>query len=492
MEKFDIFRDIAERTGGDIYIGVVGPVRSGKSVFIKRFMELMVLPHIEDPHDYERAKDSLPQCGAGRTVTTTEPKFIPDEGVEITVKEGISFRVRLVDCVGYTVEGALGYEEEEGPRMVTTPWFEEDIPFQEAAEVGTRKVIAEHSTVGVLVTTDGSITDIPRESYAPAERRVVQELKEVGKPFVIVLNSAHPRAESTLELASQLEMEYDVATVALDCLHMTQEDVLLLVEQLLYEFPVREVEVTLPAWVEVLEPTHWLRSELEQTVSEVVRNVRRLRDVNKAIASLQAHERVQEVLLKRLDMGQGIATLQVEACESLFFRVLEEITGCAITGKADLVPLMRELALAKREYDRVAEALKEVRQLGYGMVPPTLDEMTFDEPELIRQGSRFGVRLRASAPTLHFIRADIHTEVTPLIGTEQQCEELVRYLLNQFEDDPKRIWQSDIFGKPLHELVREGIQSKLFRMPEDVQEKLQETLERLINEGSAGLICIII
>ncbi|HCW50731.1 MAG TPA: stage IV sporulation protein A [Clostridiales bacterium] len=492
MEKFDIFKDIAERTGGDIYIGVVGPVRTGKSTFIRKFMEMLVLPNIIDPDERQRTVDELPQGGMGRTIMTTEPKFIPDEGVRITIKDRLSLRVRIVDCVGYTVPGATGYEDEHGPRLVNTPWFEEGIPFQEAAEIGTRKVIAEHSTIGVVVTTDGSFTDIPREDYVDAEERVVGELKEIGKPFVVILNSCHPDTKDTLGLAERLEAEYDVPVIPMDVTAMGEDDIYDIMEQVLYEFPVREVVVNLPRWVEELEPGHRLRTEFEESVAETIRSIRRLRDVEKAVEALAGYDFIEKATLESMEMGTGVATVDLQATEALFWKTVEEMTGFAIGGKHDLLRQIKDLVHAKQEFDVIREALEDVRTVGYGMVPPQVSEMTFEDPELIRQGGRYGVRLRASAPSLHFIRADVETEVTPIIGTERQCEELVKYLLEKFEDDPKKIWESDIFGKSLQDLVREGIENKLFRMPENAQAKIQETLTRIINEGSGGLICILI
>lgn len=492
MEKYDIFKDIAERTGGDIYIGVVGPVRTGKSTFIRKFMELLVLPNITDPHERQRTVDELPQGGMGRTIMTTEPKFIPDEGVRIAVRDSLALRVRVVDCVGYTVPGASGYEDDKGPRRVNTPWFEEPIPFQEAAEIGTRKVISEHSTIGIVVTTDGSFTDIPREDYVAAEERVVGELKEIGKPFVIVLNSAHPETKDTLGLADRLAAKYDVPTIPVDVTGLGDDDVYGIMEQVLFEFPVREVVVNLPRWVEELDAAHWLRRDFEDGVAETVRNIRRLRDVDGAVADLAGYEFIDSATLENMEMGTGVATVGLQAAENLYWKVIEEITGFPVAGKHDLLRQMKDLVQAKEEFDLIREALEDVRTVGYGLVAPRLSEMTFEDPELIRQGGRYGVRLRASAPSLHFLRADVETEVTPIIGTERQCEELVKYLLEKFEDDPKKIWESDIFGKSLHDLVREGIENKLFRMPENAQVKLQDTLTRIINEGSGGLICILI
>jgi stage IV sporulation protein A len=492
LEKLDIFHDISERTGGDIYLGVVGPVRTGKSTFIKRLMDLMVLNNIKNVHDRERARDELPQSGAGRTIMTTEPKFIPAEAVEIPISGNFKIKMRIADCVGYTVEGALGYEEDEGPRMVRTPWFDDEIPFQEAAEIGTRKVITDHSTIGLVVTTDGTITEIPRINYIPAEERVVDELKELDKPFIVVLNSIKPKSPETQELAYSLQEKYRVPVIPLDVAEMNQEDIMEILEEILYEFPVNEVNITLPKWIEELEEKHWLRTKFEEAIRATVKEVRRLRDIDQAVEQLDTFEFIGSVNLSEMNMGTGIASIDMEAEQGMFYQILKEVTGFDIEGEHTLLRLMRDLSFAKKEFDKVSSALLEVKDTGYGVVTPRLDEMNLEEPELIRQGNRFGVRLKASAPSLHIIRADITTEITPIIGTERQCEELVRYMLNEFEDNPRKIWESNIFGKSLHDLVREGIQNKLHRMPENAQAKLQETLRRIVNDGSGGLICIII
>jgi stage IV sporulation protein A len=492
MEKLDIFRDIAERTGGDIYVGVCGGVRTGKSTFIKRFMELMVIPKIENQYEKQRTVDELPQSGAGRTVMTTEPKFVPDEAMEIVISPEVTVKVRLVDCVGYRVEGALGYEEDDGPRMVSTPWFDEPISFQEAAEIGTRKVISEHSTIGIVVTTDGSVTDIERENYIDAEERVVSELKDINRPFLLVLNTANPDDLSALELADELTEKYDVPVLPVNCLTMTRQDILAVLERVLYEFPVNEVNITLPSWVEDLEHDHWLRKQFEESVKETVQHVRRLRDIDRAVESLGDYDFVQDVRLNKMNMGTGSAAIEISAPNKLFLQILEEETGYTLDGEHKLLRLVREFAVAKREYDKLAPALEEVKANGYGVVTPSLEELDLKEPELIRQGSRFGVKLKASAPSLHIIRADISTEINPIIGTEKQCEDLVRYMLTEFEENPEKIWKSEIFGKSVNDLVRENIQNKLHRMPDNAQAKLQETVQRIVNEGSGGLICIII
>jgi len=492
VEGNNILRDIAERTGGDIYLGVVGPVRTGKSTFIKRFMELMVIPNIKDGYDRERAKDELPMSGAGRTITTTEPKFVPNEAIEINLRNQLSLKVRLIDCVGYAVPGALGYQEDEQPRMVNTPWFEYEIPFEEAAEIGTRKVIADHSSIGLVVLTDGSISDIARQNYRDAEERVINELNELDKPFVIVLNSTRPYAVETVELAEGMNKTFNVPVIPVDAANMTVEDIYSVLEEVLYEFPVQEINVKLPRWVDELDEEFWLRDKLDSSVRAILGEVHKVRDIDNALEKLSAIEVAENVIMEEMNLGTGSAAIGINIADALYYEVLAEISGFTVEGSHDVLRLMKELAVAKREFDKVSAALVEVRETGYGVVTPRLEEMILEEPELIRQGSRFGVRLKAKAPSLHIIRADITTEIMPIIGTEKQCEELVRYMLDEFEEDPRRIWESNIFGKSLHDLVREGIQNKLHRMPENAQVKLQDTLQRIVNEGSGGIICIII
>jgi stage IV sporulation protein A len=492
VEGSNILNDIAERTGGDIYLGVVGPVRTGKSTFIKRFMELMIIPNIQDVHEKERAKDELPQSGGGKTITTTEPKFVPNEAIEITTTSGISMKVRLVDCVGYAVDGALGYEEDQEPRMVKTPWFDYEVPFEEAAEIGTRKVIADHSTIGVVVVTDGSIGDIPRKNYEPAEEKVIKELKELNKPFIVLVNSTNPYDRETLSLIEKLNEKYAINAIPINAQTMSKEQIYSLLEEALYEFPVEEVNIRLPRWVDELDEEFWLRENLENGVRGVLSSIRKVRDIDQAIERLSDIEYVSYVSLEEMNLGAGTAVIEVTVPEAFFYQALTEVSGFSVEGSHDILRLMKDLSFAKREFDKIAPALDEVRESGYGMVTPRLDEMFLEEPELIRQGNRFGVRLKAKAPSLHIIRADITTEITPIIGTEKQCEELVRYMLDEFEEDPKKIWGSNIFGKSLHDLVREGIQNKLHRMPENAQVKLQDTVQRIVNDGNGGIICIII
>ncbi|AFM40815.1 stage IV sporulation protein A [Desulfosporosinus acidiphilus SJ4] len=494
MEKLDIFRDIAERTGGDIYLGVVGPVRTGKSTFIKRFMDLLVLPNIQDAFERERAKDELPQSGTGRMITTTEPKFIPSESVEIVVKDSIHMNVRLVDCVGYGVEGAIGYETEDGeePRMMKTSWSDEPMSFQEAAELGTRKVITDHATIGIVITTDGSITDLPREAYLDAEERVIYELRQLGKPFVVLLNTTRPYSDNTMELCRDLEEKYSIPVLPVNCLDMNQDDITQILEEVLYEFPVAEVNIDLPKWVEELETTHEVRAAFEDTVRKAIEDVRRLRDIDQALDDLTECQYAQDVLLKEMNLGTGVANIEITAVDGLFKTVLQELTGLEIEGDHSLLRIVQDYSKAKREWDKMSVAIEEVRVNGYGVVTPQLEEMFLEEPELVKQGGHYGIKLKASAPSLHIIRADVTTEITPLIGTEKQAEELVKYILDEFESDPKKVWSSNIFGKSLHDLVREGIQNKLYKMPENAQHKLQDTLQRIVNDGNGGLICIII
>ncbi len=492
LEKVDIFKDIAERTGGDIYLGVVGAVRTGKSTFIKKFMELAVLPHIKNEADRMRAQDELPQSAAGRTIMTTEPKFVPNQAVTVQVEEGLEVNVRLVDCVGYTVPGAKGYEDENGPRMIHTPWYEEPISFHEAAEIGTRKVIQEHSVLGVVITTDGTIGEIPRSDYIEAEERVIDELKEVGKPFIMVINSSRPHHADTEALRKELEGKYDIPVLAMSVESMRETDVMSVLREALYEFPVLEVNVNLPSWVMVLRDEHWLRTNYQEAVKETVKDIKRLRDVDRVVQQFYEYDFIDNAGLAGVDMGQGVAEIDLFAPDELYDNVLKEIVGVEVRGKDHLLELMQDFADAKREYDQVSDALTMVKQTGYGIAAPTLSDMSLDEPEIIRQGSRFGVRLKAVAPSIHMIKVDVESEFSPIIGTEKQSEELVRYLMQDFEDDPLSIWNSDIFGRSLSSLVREGIQGKIAMMPENARYKLKETLERIINEGSGGLIAIIL
>ncbi len=492
MGKYDVYRDIAKRTEGDIYIGVVGPVRTGKSTLIKQFMDLLVLPNIENTYKKERAKDELPQSGTGKTITTTEPKFVPNEAVELVLKDNATFRLRMIDCVGYLVKGAIGHEEDGKPRMVNTPWFENQIPFEEAAEIGTRKVIQEHSTIGLVVTTDGSITDIERESYVEAEERVVKELKEINKPFIMILNSKNPDEPSTYELKIQLEEKYNVPVIIKNCAKLNMNDIHEILENVLFEFPVTEININLPGWLESIESSHWLKNSILAAIKSAAIEIRKLRDIELLVDSLAQVENIKKASLDEIKMGEGSALIDLITLDNLFYKVIEEKTGYEIEGDYQLIGLITELAKAKKEYDKIEKALDDVKTIGYGLVPPSLEELTLEEPEMFRHGNRFGVKLRANAPSLHFIRADIETEVSPVVGTEKQSEELVKYLLEEFEQNPEKIWETDMFGKSLHDLVKEQLQNKLQMVPDDTRVKLQKTIQKIVNEGSGGLIAIIL
>ena len=492
MTSAAIYRDIATRTGGDIYIGVVGPVRTGKSTFIKRFMDTLVIPHIEDAAKRERAVDELPQSAAGRTIMTTEPKFIPEDAVHVTIDRAASMNVRLIDCVGYIVPSALGYIENEAPRMVKTPWFEEEVPFNLAAELGTQKVITEHSTIGLVVTTDGSIGDIPREEYAEVEQRIIDELKAINKPFVVLLNCTAPESAAVRQLAASLEQQYGVPVCPVDCLTVSEEQMLAVLERILYEFPVRELEFDLPRWMLMLGQEHPVGCVMMKHIRDAAGSVKRLRDSERIIDGLLACEYVENSRVKNIRPGSGTVCLSVQLQNGLFYRLLGEVTGFDLPDEAAVMDRMTELAATARRYEKYKNALDEVEATGYGIVMPALDELELDEPEIIKQSGQYGVRLRAQAPSIHMLRADIMTEVSPIVGSEKQSEDLVSYLLREFEESPGKIWESNIFGTSLYGLVNEGLHNKLARMPMDARMKLKETVERIINDGCSGLICIIV
>jgi len=492
MTTTSLYNDIAVRTSGDIYIGVVGPVRTGKSTFIKRFMETAVIPNIRDGYKRDRALDELPQSASGRTIMTAEPKFIPEQAAEMTLDGNVTFKARLIDCVGYIVDGALGYIENEYPRMVRTPWFEEDVPFNMAAEIGTRKVISEHSTIGIAVTTDGTVCELPREEYIEAEQRVISELKNIGKPFVVILNSAHPNAPETVALARELEEKYDVCVMAEDCLTLDSDGICRILEKVLMQFPVSEIRIAVPSWLYSLDNSNPVKASVWADVMQAAKGVRKLRDTDALTRALEANEYTESARTVGTELGKGCAEIAVTLPQTLFYKVLAEETGVGIADDGDLIKLVTELSAAKQNYGKFAAAMTQADAKGYGIVTPTVEELSLEEPEIVKQGSRFGVRLKASAPSYHIIKADIETEVSPVVGSEKQSEELVRFLLTEFEEDPKRIWESDIFGKSLNELVNEGLNTKLNRMPDEAREKMRQTLERVINEGSGGLICIIL
>lgn len=492
MEDRKIYEDIARRTDGDIYLGVVGPVRTGKSTFIKRFMETLVIPNIENVYVRERAKDELPQSGSGRTVMTAEPKFVPEEAVTVDLGDGASFSVRLVDCVGYMVPGAMGQTEDGAQRMVTTPWFDHEIPMSQAAEYGTRKVIAEHSTIGILVTTDGSVTDLPREAYIEAEERTIRELQEIGKPFVILLNSAEPDSPEAQQLAASLAEKHGVTCLPVNCLTLDGTGVTNILKSVLYEFPICELGLFLPGWVDALPLEHPLKEMLYQLIRDSFAETRRIRDVQAGIQTVQAAENISYAGVREISLGTGCVTAAVELPQAMFYETLSERSGFTLKNDGDLMALLSDLAGVKEKYERIADALDDVYAKGYGIVLPTREELHLEEPEIVRHGGRYGVRLKASAPSIHMIMANIETEVSPGVDGARQSEELVHYLLQEFEGDSSKIWDSNIFGKSLYDIANESLSAKIKRMPEDAQGKLQETLQRIINEGSGGLICIIL
>ncbi|MBO6233293.1 MAG: stage IV sporulation protein A [Clostridia bacterium] len=492
MKNIDLYQDISSRTQGDIYVGVVGPVRTGKSTFIKKFMDLLVIPNIENDYKKERARDELPQSAGGRTIMTTEPKFVPNEAIEITLDNNLKLKTRLVDCVGYLVDNAIGYLEDEMPRMVKTPWSEEEIPFETAAEIGTKKVIQEHSTIGILVTTDGSITDIPREDYIAAEERVVYELKELNKPFVILLNSSTPDSTYTKELAENLSNKYDTFVIPTNCENLQIDDITNIFSKILYEFPIEQINIKFPRWIDGLDFSHPLKTELFNEIKEAFDKANILKEIPFLVNNISETEIIERSSIDSIELGNGNVNISIILKDDLFYKALSEMTGVEISNEGDLFSTISELSSAKKKYDKIAYALDEVNAKGYGIVTPSIDELILDEPEMVKQGSRFGVKLKATAPSIHLIKTNVTTEVSPIVGSEKQSEELVNYLLSEFENDPKKIWESNIFGKNLHELVNEGLQTKLSKMPEDAQIKLQETLERIVNEGSGGLICIIL
>ncbi|WP_294481144.1 stage IV sporulation protein A [uncultured Ruminococcus sp.] len=488
----DIYSDIARRTGGDIYIGVAGPVRTGKSTFIKQFMEKLVIPNIGSEYRRERAQDELPQSAGGRTIMTTEPKFIPEEAVNISLEGGASFNVRLIDCVGYIIPSAQGYIEEEAPRMVMTPWFDTEIPFNMAAEVGTRKVIAEHSTIGLVITTDGSFTELPRDEYEEAEERVISELKVAGKPFAVLLNTSDPDSAEARRLCEELSQKYETDVIPVNCTELEEEDIRGIMANVLYSFPVREIGIAMPEWINTLGKGHWLKEAVFAHIREAAEGVETLRQIAACADTIGECEYMEKCEVKTIDAGNGSAVISAQLFSDLFYRVIGEATGLEINGENELLPRILELVEIRKRFAKYKDAIAQMERTGYGIVMPEPDELTMEEPEIIRQGGKYGIRLKAQAPAIHLLRTEINTEVAPIVGSEKQSEELVMYMMSDFEKDPDKIWSSNIFGKSLHELVSDGLHTKLSKLPDDARMRLKETVERMINEGCSGLICLIL
>jgi len=492
MEKYQIYDDIKSRTNGDIYVGVVGPVRVGKSTFISEFMKKLVLPNIENKNVRERATDELPQSADGKTVMTTQPKFVPNEAVKISVAENINLKVRMIDCVGYLVSGAMGTTENDKPRLVKTPWSDEEMPFEKAAEIGTKKVIEEHSTIGIVLTTDGSVTDIDRASYVEAEEKVVAEMKECQKPFVVVLNCKNPNASESKKLAQSLSEKYNAQVVAMNVAEMKEADIDQIFEKVLMEFPIKSVKVNMPKWLQALSFSNPIISEVVGEIKKFANGLTKVGDAKKETIVFTESESFDPITFSNIEMGDGVVQFNVVPKENLFYKVLSDECGFAINDDYELVSYIKSLAVAKVEYDKLKNALEEVEQTGYGIVVPNKSEYTLEQPEVVKQGSKYGVKIKASAPSLHIIKVDVETEVTPLVGSEQQSQDLVEYLNDQFESSPDQIWNTNLLGKSLSSLVDENISAKIVMMPEDAQRKMKKTLGRIINEGKGGVLCILL
>ena len=491
MDSYSVYKDIKARTGGEIYLGVVGPVRTGKSTFIKRFMELLVLPGMEDEHRMARTRDELPQSAAGKTIMTTEPKFIPKEAAQIRLEEGIEASVRLIDCVGFMAEGAVGHVENGEERLVKTPWFEYEIPFTKAAEIGTRKVIADHSTIGIVVTTDGTIGDLKREAYVSAEERTVEELKNLGKPFVILLNSVKPYSDETEGLAEKLREKYEVTVLPVNCEQLKKEDVFHILEQVLREFPVTQMNFYIPKWLETLSSEHPLKAAVIQTVRELMGKVGQMKDVTASLLSV-ANEAVKGIRAGRMDLSDGTVSLDVEIDDSHYYQILSDCVGMPVEGEYQLMETLRELSRIRKEYEKVQNAIAQVRMRGYGVVTPERSEILLDEPQVVKHGSKYGVKIRAEAPSINMIKAHIETEIAPIVGSEPQARELIEYMKQNARDNEDGIWNTNIFGKSIEQIVEDGIQAKISQLTDDCQAKLQETLQKVINDSNGGMVCIII
>ncbi|WP_313132231.1 stage IV sporulation protein A [Anaerocolumna sp.] len=488
---YDVYNDIKARTGGEIYIGVVGPVRTGKSTFIKRFMDLLVIPNIEDEYSRGRAIDELPQSAAGKTIMTTEPKFIPKEAAEINLGEGTKVNIRLIDCVGYMVSGASGHIENEQERLVKTPWFDYEIPFTQAAELGTQKVINDHSTIGIVVTTDGSFGDIPRENYIPAEEKTINELKKLRKPFIVLLNTNRPYSENTIDLSNEIAAKYNVTVLPVNCEQMKKDDIHRIMVNILSVFPVSEIDFYMPKWAEMLPDDHWLKLDLINSIKELMRNITLIRDV-RAENMESGSEYVKKFKIDKIEMENGSVKVTVDFDDVYYYNILSDLIGVPINDEYQLIATLRELANMKNEYEKVGNACQDVRTRGYGVVTPSREDITIDEPEIMKHGNKYGVKIKATAPSIHMIKANIQTEIAPIVGTQEQAEDLIAYINKNAAEEPEGIWETNIYGKSIKQLVDDGINTKINKMTDESQLKLQETMQKIINDSNGGIICIII
>lgn len=491
MEKYDLYYDIKNRTKGMLYLGVVGPVRTGKSTFIKRFMDLMVLPNMEDEHEKERTTDEMPQSAAGKTIMTTEPKFIPNEAAKIKLADDLQVEVRMIDCVGFMVEGASGHIENEEERMVKTPWFDYEIPFTKAAEIGTEKVIREHSTVGIVVTTDGSFGELERETYLPAEEKTVQELKQISKPFIILLNTNKPYSKETEELAANLQEKYKVTVCPVNCEQLKQEDVHRILESVLFEFPISQLNFHLPKWVEMLEKEHWLKADIIQNARTIMNRIEDMKDVKKENLSCDS-EYLKDIKIQNRSLSDGMVDFEIQVDDSYYYGILSDLAGIPIEGEYQLIHTLKSLAAMKKEYEKVQSAIESVRYKGYGVVTPNRDEITLEAPEVIKNGNKYGVKIRAEAPSIHMIQANVLTEIAPIVGSEEQAEDLIRFIKENSQESENGIWDTNIFGKSIEQIVEDGIATKLSRISDETQSKMQDTMKKITNESKGGVICIII
>ena len=486
----NLYADIARRTGGDIYIGVVGPVRTGKSTLIKRIMEELVIPNIEDLYQRERARDELPQSGSGRTIMTAEPKFVPNEAARISPDGKTTLQVRLIDSVGYMIPGAVGDTEDGKPRMVTTPWASEELPMAQAAELGTKKVMEDHSSIGVVVTTDGTVTDIPREDYREAEARAIADMQKTGKPFVVVVNTQDAKKGQADAICARIRAEYGVQALTMDCAVMQTQDIARLLEAVMYAFPVEELRFFLPSWVRALPDDHPVKAALYDAMLDRASRLTSLSEAESVMGSLRELDPVDAFRVREVDLGTGTVTCELHLPETLFYEELSKQAGVEIADDEALMQMLRELSQTKKLYDKVQTALEQVKATGYGIVMPGAEELKLEKPEIVKKNGNYAVKLRASAPSIHMMRAQIETEISPMVGNEQQSEDLVQYLLGGYESDPEKLWESNIFGRSVFELVNEGLNTKLKRMPEDARYKLKDALTKIINEGANGLICL--